>query len=156
MVAAAILENTLPVEPQLWERNSWFITSNRKSIFCGVILTFKGSLLSRAPMLKQFPLQIGKVRKRVEFLVFFGPETPKSEFEGSKPPKGTCTKQNTSFEPSSVRFGWKLRPVGEMRKRKKKYKKRENKSHKSVMVFHCVEAPLWTDLNQIWRVCRSY
>ena len=33
-------------------------------------------------MLKQFPLQ---VRKRVEIFVFFGPETPKSEFEGSKP-----------------------------------------------------------------------
>ena len=56
-------------------------------------------------MLKQFPLQIGRVRKRVEMLVFFGPETPKSEFEGSKPPKGTCTKQNTSFELSSVRIG---------------------------------------------------
>ena len=51
---------------------------------------------------------------------FLGRRPPKSEFEGSKPPKGTCTKQNTSFELLRVRIGWKLRPVGEMRKRKKK------------------------------------
>ena len=141
MAAAAILENTLPVEPPLWERNSWFVTSNRKSNFCGVILTFKGSLLLRALMLKQFPLQIGEVRKRVEILVFLGRRPPKSEFEGSKPPKGTCTNQNTSFELLNVRIGSELRPVGEMRKRKTKYKKWENKSHKSVIFHHCVEAP---------------
>ena len=56
-------------------------------------------------MLKQIPLQIFKVRKRVEIFVIFGPETPKSEFKGSKSHNGTCTKQNTSFELSSVRIG---------------------------------------------------
>ena len=76
MAAAAILKITLTVEPPLWERNFWFVTSNQKSNFCEVILTFKGSLLSRALMLKQFPLQIGEVQKRVKMLVFFGPETP--------------------------------------------------------------------------------
>ena len=34
-----------------------------KIILCGVILTFKGSLLLRVLMLKRFPLQIGKVQK---------------------------------------------------------------------------------------------
>ena len=51
---------------------------NENLTFVGLFLTFKGSLLSRALMLKQFPLQIGKVKKRV--LHF-----------GSKPRKGTCT-----------------------------------------------------------------
>ena len=115
------LEITLPVEPPLWERNFWFVTCNQKSNFCEVILTFKGSLLLRALMLKQFPLQIGKVRKRVEMLLFFGLKTPKNKFEGSKPPKGTCTNQNTSFELLNVWIGSELRPAGEMGKWKKKY-----------------------------------
>ena len=69
------LKKYTSVEPPVSERNSWFVTFNQKSNYCGVILTFKGSLLSRALMLKQFPLQIGQVQKRVEILVFFGPET---------------------------------------------------------------------------------
>ena len=120
MAAAAILKNTLPVELPVWEWNSWCVNSNQKSNLCGVILTFKGRLLSRALMLKRFPLQIGQVRKRVEVLVFcWAGDPPNSEFQGSKPRKGTCTKQDTSFELSNVRIGSELRPVGEMRKRKK-------------------------------------
>ena len=87
--------------------------------FWGLSWRLRVNLLLSALMLKRFPQQIGQVQKRVEILVFFGPETPKSEFEVSKPRKGTCTKQSTSFELSSVRIGWKLRPVGEMKKRKK-------------------------------------
>ena len=156
MAAAAIFENTLPVEPPLWERNSWFVTTRRKSNFVGVILTFKSSLLSRAQMLKRFPQQIGQVQKRVEILVFFEPETPKREFEVSKPRKGTCTKQNTSFEQSSVRIGWKLRSVGEMRKWKKNIHKNGRTKVTKVWYFTTVwRRLLWTDLNQIWCVCRS-
>ena len=70
-------------------------------------------------MLKRFSLQISQVHKRVDMLMFLGLETPKNEFEGSKPRKGTCTIHNTSFELLSVRSGPELRPVGEMRKRKK-------------------------------------
>jgi len=44
---------------------------------------------------------------------------PHSKFEGTKPPKGTCINRNTTFEPLSVQFGPKLRPVGWPRKRKK-------------------------------------
>jgi len=49
--------------------------------------------------------------------------TPNSRFEGTKPPKGTSINRNTIFEPLSVQFGPKLRPVGWPRKRKKKIKK---------------------------------
>jgi len=44
---------------------------------------------------------------------------PYSKFEGTKSPKGTCFKRNTTFEPLSVQFGPKLRPVGWPRKLKK-------------------------------------
>ena len=88
-------------------------------------------------MLKRFPLQIGKVQKRVEILMFFEPEALKNEFEGSKPRKGTCTKQNTSFEQLNVRIGLELRPVGEMRK----LKKRENKSQNRYISPLCGGAP---------------
>ena len=76
MAAAAILKNTHLVEPPVWETNSWFVTSNQKFNFGGIILTFKGSLHSTAVMLKRFPLQISEVQKRVEISMFFGPETP--------------------------------------------------------------------------------
>ena len=72
-------------------------------------------------MLKRFPLQIGKVQKRVDILMFYLGRGPlRRKFEGSKPRKGTCSKLNTSFELLNVRIGLVLRPVGEMRKRKKK------------------------------------
>ena len=68
-----------------WKRNTSGCTTsmskqfpvfNLQSNFCGVILTFESSLLSRVSMLKRFPLQIGQVQKRVGILVCFGPETP--------------------------------------------------------------------------------
>ena len=63
-------------------------------------------------MQKRFSLQIGQVQKRVEIVVFLGRRPPKSDFEGSKPWKGTCTKRNTSLETYSVRIGPELPPVG--------------------------------------------
>jgi len=45
---------------------------------------------------------------------------PHSEFKGTKPSKGTCINQNTTFESLSVQFGPKLRPVSWPRKQKKK------------------------------------
>jgi len=82
------------------------------------ILTLKGSLLSGALMLKRFIEDL-----RVKVWRFFGPETPHSEFEGTKPSKGTCINRNTTFEPLSVQFGPKLQPVGWPRKQKKRKKK---------------------------------
>ena len=67
--------------------------------FYGATLTFEGSLLSRALMLRQLLLQIGEVKKRVDNVVSFQLETHKSEFVGSSTRKGTCLKQNVSFEP---------------------------------------------------------
>ena len=93
-------------------------------------------------MLKRFPLQIGKVEKRVKMLMFFWGRRPlKSEFEGSKPRKDTCTKQNMSFELLNVRIGLELQPVGEMIEDTEKYEKGENLSHKTVIFHHCVEVP---------------
>jgi len=51
---------------------------------------------------------------------FFGPQTPHSKLEGTKPPKGTCINRNTTFEPLSGQFGPKLWPVGWPRKQKNK------------------------------------
>ena len=64
-----------------------------------------------------------KSKNGSKFWCFSGRRPLKNEFEGCKPWKGTCSKQNTSFEPLYVRIGPELRPVGEMRKRKKE---REN------------------------------
>ena len=99
--------------------NSWFVTFNQKCNLCGATMTFKSSLLSRPLMLKD------SVEKRLSEMGgkiwCFGGERPnKSEFEGLKPRKGTCTKQNTSFELSRVQIGSELRPVREMKKRKKR------------------------------------
>ena len=33
-------KKTLPVEPPVWDRNSWFVSFNPKANFCEVILTF--------------------------------------------------------------------------------------------------------------------
>ena len=44
-------------------------------------------------MLKGVPLQNEPIQKRVELLVFFGPETPQCEFEGSKPWKARVQKK---------------------------------------------------------------
>jgi len=61
---------------------------------------------------------------------FLGPETPHSKFEGNKPSKGMCINRNTTFEPLSMQFGPKLRPVGWPRKRKKeKSGRRKSQNH---------------------------
>ena len=155
-MAAAILKNTLPVEPPLWERNSWFITSNQKSIFCGVILKLKGSLLLRALMLiKRFPLQIGKSKNGSKCWCFLGRRPLKSEFEGSKSRKSSCTKQNNWFELSNVRIGLELRPGGEIKKQKN-IKKGRTKVTKPWYFTTLWQRPLCTNLNQIQRVCRCH
>jgi len=58
-----------------------------------------------------------------KFGCFSDRRPPHSKCEGTKPPKGTCINRNTTFEPLSVQFGPKLRPVGWPRKRKNKNKK---------------------------------
>ena len=83
-----------------------------------------------------FRCKSAKSKNRSKFWCFWGRIPLRNKFEGSKPPKGTCTCRNTSFELSCVRIGQELRPVGEMRKRKK----RENKSHKTVIFHHSVAA----------------
>ena len=115
MAAAAILKNTIPVEPPVCERNSCLVTSTQKSNYCRVILTFKGSLFLRAAAISAANR---KSKNGSKCLCFGSWRSLKSEFEGSKLLKGTCTKQNTSFELLNVRISLALRPVGEMRKRK--------------------------------------
>ena len=157
MSATAILKNTLPVEPPLWERNSWFVTSHQKSNFLGVILTFKGSLLSRALMLKRFPQQIGLVRKRVEILVFFGPETSKKWIWSLQTPKRLV--YETEHVVWAIKRANRLKIAACRRDEEtetKIYKKGRTKVTK-VWYFTTVwRRPLWTDLNKIWRVCRSH
>ena len=125
---------------------------SQKANFRGVILTFKSCLLSRALMLKRFLLQIGQVQKRVKILMFFGPETHLKWIWRLQTLIGTSTKQNTSFELLNVRIGPELRPVGEMRKRKKGRTKVTKLLHFTTVW----RRPLGTDINQIWCVCRSY
>jgi len=57
-----------------------------------------------------------------------------------KAPKGKCINRNMTFEPLSVQFEPKLRPVGSPRKREKR-KKVGEESHKTVIFHHHVEAP---------------
>ena len=160
MAAAAILKITLPVEPPLWERNFWFVTSNQKLTFVRLSwrlrVVYSWGLQCWSNFRCKSACKSAKSENGSKFWCFLGRRLPKSEFEGSKLTKGTCTNQNTSFELLNVWIGSELRPVGEMRKLKKKiYNRRENKSHKSAIFHHCVEAPLLTNLDQIWRVCRS-
>ena len=56
-----------------------FETINRKSKFCGVILTTRGSLLSRALMLSDSAANCWSLTMSQNFF-FQGPETPKCEF----------------------------------------------------------------------------
>jgi len=71
------------------------------------------------------------------------------KLKAPKPSKGTCINRNTTFEPLSVQFGPKLRPVGWPTKRKKRKKRLVKKVTKQ---FHF--ATMWrrhfvTDLHQI-------
>jgi len=107
-----------PIEPEM---NSWFITFNQKCNFYWGILTLKGSLLLGALMLSDF---FARTRLSPDFYEsqfggFSDCRPPHSNSEGIKPPKGTCINRNTTFEPLSVQFGPKLRPVGWPWKRKK-------------------------------------
>jgi len=72
-------------------------------------------------------------------LAVFGPEIPHSEFEGTKPSNGTCINRNTTFEPLSMQFWPKLRPLGWPRKHKKET--RREKKVKTVIFHYLVETP---------------
>jgi len=135
MAAAAILKSTLFVEPPSREMNSLFVIFNQKCSFLGY-LTFKGSLLSGALMIQRF-----FARNRLspdfygsKFGGILNRRPPHSEFEGTKPQKA----RNTTFEPLSVQFGPKFRPVGWPRKREKKA---GEESHKTVIFHYHVDAP---------------
>jgi len=123
------------------------------------ILTFKGSLLSGALMLKWF---FCKNRLSPDFYGskfggFLDRRPPDIKFEGTKPPKGTCINRNTTFEPLSVQFGPKLRPVGWPRKRKtNNLKKAHEESDKPLYFTTMWRRHFTTNLHQIWYVCRSY
>jgi len=62
MAAATILKSTLSVEPPSREMNSLFVIFNQKCNFYWSNLTFYGSLLVGALMLKRFLQEIGKVQ----------------------------------------------------------------------------------------------
>ena len=95
-------------------------------------------------MLSEFHCKSAK-SKRVKIWCVLGRRPPKSEFKGANSWKGTCTKQNTSFEPWSVRIGPELRPVGEMWKRKKE----NDLSNKPWHFTTTWRRHMWTDRNQI-------
>ena len=83
-----------------------------------------------------FRCKSGKSKNGSKFWCFSGLRPLKTEFEGFKLRRGTCAKQNTSLELLNERIGPELRPVGEMRKRKKGIT-----SHKTVAFHQCVAAP---------------
>ena len=121
-------------------------------------MAFKGSLLSRSPTLKRFfAAHANRPSPKTgrNLGVFLARRLPKSEFQSFKPPKGTCTKQNTSFEPLSVRIGSELRRVREERKQKKGRTKVTKVVHFTTLWRRHLE----TDLNpfrHIRRFCRRY
>jgi len=99
------------------------------TIFYWGNFTFKGSLLSVSLMLNRFFARnwLSPDFYGSQFGGFFDRRPPHSEFEGTKPPKGTCINRNTTFEPLNVQFGPKLRSVGWPRKRKKNQEKKVTK-----------------------------
>ena len=75
MAAAAILKKTLPVEPPVWERNSWFVISNQNWNF--VKLSWRLRVVnSRGSNAEANSAANRPSPKRVEMLVFSGTETP--------------------------------------------------------------------------------
>jgi len=80
---------------------------------------------------------------------------PHSEFEGSKPSKGTYINRNTTFEPSSVQIGPKLRPVNWPRKRKKGRKRKSQNRYISpprgsaILQTICTKFGEFVDLNDV-------
>jgi len=77
---------------------------------------------------------------------------PHSKFESTKPPKGTCINRNTTFEPLSVQFGPKWRPVGWPRKRKKNKKGGRRKSQNryiSTPRGGAVPQPIFTKIGEL-------
>ena len=121
-------KNTLPIEPPVWERNSWFVTSNKKKLtFVGLSWRLMVVYSWGLQCWSDFRCKSAQSKNGSKFLLFSGRRPHKGEFEGSKPRKGTCTKQNTSFEPSNLRIGPELRPVGKMRKLRKGEQKSQKK-----------------------------
>jgi len=131
--------------------NSLFEIFNQKCNFYWGILTFEGRLLSGTLTVSNFVCK-KSVKSRPLYGSQFGgclDRCPShSEFEGTKLSKGTCMNQNTTFEPLSMQFGPKLRPVGWPRKQKKILIGRRRKS-RTVTFHHRVEAPFRNELHQI-------
>jgi len=107
MAAAAILKSTIPVEPPSRKMNFLFVIFNKKCNFYWGILTFEGSLLLGALMLKRFLQEVPDFYGS-KFGGCLDRRPPHSEFEGTKSSNGTCINRNTMFEPLSVQFGPKV------------------------------------------------
>jgi len=91
---AAILKSTLPVEPPSREMNSLFGIFNKKFNFYWGILTFKGILHSEALMLFFARNRVSPDFYGSKFGGFLERRPPHSEFEGTKPLKGTCMRHD--------------------------------------------------------------
>ena len=132
-----IQDGTLPVQSPLWERNSWFVTSNQKSKFCGVISTFKGSLLWRALMLKRFPLQIGSSPKTDRnFGVFWAGDPLKVIWRLQTPKRHVYETEHVVW---AIKRANRFR-IATCRRDEETEKKGRTFFHKSVIFHHCVEA----------------
>ena len=109
----------------------------------------KGSLLSKALMLKLFPLQIPK---RVDIFVLFEPETPLKWIWRLQTP------ERHVFETEHV--AWAIKRANRSRMaagwRDEETEKGRAKVTKPWNSTTEWRRPLWTDLNQVWCDCRSH
>jgi len=155
LAAAANLKSTLPVEPPSLEMNSLFVIFNQLCNFYWGILTLKGSLLLGVLMLKRFFARNSAKSARllrVKIWRFFGPETPHSEFECTKPQKARVSIGTRLLNYWACNSDQKLRPVGWPRKRKKAGRR----VTKPLYLATNWRRHFTTDRHQIWWVCRSY
>jgi len=77
--------------------NSYFRAFNNNCIFCVGILLAK-SITLHGSNVKQFQGYINQDQKKGRNIVYFGPETTKTEYKGSEHRIGKCINRNTSFE----------------------------------------------------------
>jgi len=139
MAAAAILKSTLPVESAPREMNSLFEIFNTKFNFYWGILTFNGSLLLAALMLKQFFAGNQKVQTFTgrNLAIFWTGDSFIVNLKAPKPRKARVLIRTRLLSHSACNSYqncalWTGRGNG---------KKAGEESHKTVIFLHHVEAP---------------
>jgi len=101
------------------------------------------------PKLLPFEVVIGR---NANFQIL-GEKRGKCENSSSRPPKGTFLRENASFDVQIVKIGQPWRPVGEVKKRKKKEKRKCRPSDKQWLAYftHAPTYPTQPDQSRTFK-----